>query len=120
MTISAVAPHRPSLEAEEKAREAVEGAPWPQSVRSKPIILQPCRKPDLADRYWRTFRRKLGEDFDLAGKTLSAAAVAAMLAPLASKGIIAFPNPTIGAILASGVVIAVLGIHLQAQAKPDE
>jgi hypothetical protein len=78
------------------------------------------RSPDLADRYWRTFQRKLGEDFDLAGKALVAAAVAALLAPLASKGIIAFPSPTISAILAFGLAVVVLGVHLQAQAKPDE
>lgn len=79
-----------------------------------------AKSPDLADRYWRTFRRKLGEDFDLAGKALIAAAVAVLLAPLASKGIIAFPSPTIGAILAFGLAVVVLGVHLQAQAKPDE
>jgi hypothetical protein len=78
------------------------------------------RSTDLADRYWRTFRRKLGEDFDLAGKALSAAAAAAMLAPLASKGVIVFPSGTVGAILTAGLVFVTIGIHLQAQAKPDE
>ena len=78
------------------------------------------KSPESRDRYWRTYQRKLGEDFDLAGKALTAAAVAALFAPLASKGVVAFPSPAIGAILASGLVIAALGIHLQAQAKPDE
>ena len=81
---------------------------------------QPAKSPGIADRYWRTFQRKLGEDFDLAGKGLVAAAVAALLAPLAAKGIIAFPSPTISAILAFGLAVVFLGIHLQAQAKPDE
>jgi hypothetical protein len=74
----------------------------------------------MADRYWRTYQRKLGEDFDLAGKALTAAAVAALFAPLASKGVIAFPSPTIGGILAFGLGVVFLGIHFQAQAKPDE
>ena len=54
------------------------------------------RPADFADRYLRTFQRKLGEDFDLAGKALTAAAAAAMLAPLATKGVITFPNLWIG------------------------
>ena len=78
------------------------------------------RSPDAADRYWRTFLRKLGEDLDLAGKALSATAAAAMLAPLASKGVVTFPTPALGAILSLALVVALTGIHLQAQAKPDE
>jgi hypothetical protein len=80
----------------------------------------PAKSLDLADRYWRTYVRKLGEDLNLGGKALAAAAAAAMLAPLASKGVIVFPNRTIGAILAFGLAIVMIGIHLQAQAKPDE
>ena len=79
-----------------------------------------ARSADSADRYWRTYLRKLGEDLDLAGKALSAAGAAAMLAPLATKGVVAFPSPTNGVILAFGLVVVLLGIHLQAQAKPDE
>ncbi|MFI4966992.1 MAG: hypothetical protein ACHP9T_16700 [Caulobacterales bacterium] len=74
----------------------------------------------MADRYWRTYLRKLGEDLNLAGKALAAAAVAAMLAPLASKGVMVFPSRAIGAILAFGLAVVMIGIHLQAQAKPDE
>ena len=37
-----------------------------------------------------------------------------------TKGVVAFPSPTIGVILTFGLVIVLLGIHLQAQAKPDE
>ena len=47
-------------------------------------------------------------------------AAAAMLAPLASKGVVTFPTPALGAILSLGLVVALTGIHLQAQAKPDE
>ena len=75
---------------------------------------------DTTDRYWRTFLRKLGEDLDLAGKALGATAGAAMFAPLATKGVINFSNPWIGYILLSGLVLIAAGIHLQAQAKPDE
>ena len=71
-------------------------------------------------RYWRTFERKFGEDLGLAGKALSAATSAAMLAPLASKGVVRFPNPMIGGIFLGGIVLVLIGIHLQAEAKPDE
>jgi hypothetical protein len=71
-------------------------------------------------RYWRTYQRKLGEDLDLAGKALAATATAAMFAPLASKGVIIFPNGVSGVILAIGIGVVCLGIHLQAKAKPDE
>jgi hypothetical protein len=78
------------------------------------------RSADFADRYWRTFLRKLGEDLDLAGKAMAAAAGAAMFAPLATKGVITFPNPWIESISAAGVSLIAAGIHLQANAKPDE
>jgi hypothetical protein len=70
--------------------------------------------------YWRAFQRKLGEDFDLAGKALGATGGAAIFAPLASKGVIAFPNLTIGFILCFGLVAIWFGIHLQAKVKSDE
>jgi hypothetical protein len=78
------------------------------------------RSPETRDRCWRAYQRKLGEEFDLAGKALTAAAVAALFAPLASRGVVAFPSPAIGAILGLGLSTVFLGIHLQAQAKPDE
>jgi hypothetical protein len=78
------------------------------------------RSADVAKRYWRTFQRKLGEDLDLAGKALTATAGAALFAPLASKGVIAFPSLPIASILVVGVAILGAGIHLQADAKPDE
>jgi hypothetical protein len=78
------------------------------------------RSADFADRYWRTFLRKLGEDLDLAGKAMAATAGAAMFAPLATKGVITFPNTWIGRIFVTGVATLVAGIHLQADAKPDE
>lgn len=71
-------------------------------------------------RYWRTFRRKLGEGFDLAGKALIATAGAATFTPLATQGALRFPTLTVGAIFAAGLATFVFGIHLQAQAKPDE
>ncbi|HLZ76003.1 hypothetical protein [Phenylobacterium sp.] len=43
-----------------------------------------------------------------------------MLAPLASKRVVAFPSLTIGIILLFGLVALLVGIHLQPQAKPDE
>ncbi|HXA39232.1 MAG TPA: hypothetical protein VNW53_09545 [Phenylobacterium sp.] len=78
------------------------------------------RSANFADRYWRTFLRKLGEDLDLAGKAMAATAGAAMFAPLATKGVIGFPNPWIGSIFVAGVATLVAGIHLQADARPDE
>jgi hypothetical protein len=78
------------------------------------------RSTDHVDRYWRTFQRKFGEDLDLAGKALSATAGAAMFAPLATKGVIAFPGMPVGSILVAGVAMISAGIHLQADAKPDE
>jgi len=78
------------------------------------------RSADFAVRYWRTFQRKLGEDLDLAGKALAATASAAVLAPLATKGVIAFPNLAVGSIILVGLATVVAGIHLQARAKPDE
>ena len=74
----------------------------------------------ITARYWRTFRRKLGEGFDLAGKALTAAAVAATFTPLATKGELRFPSITVGAILLVGLASFLFGIHLQAEAKPDE
>jgi hypothetical protein len=74
---------------------------------------------DLTDRYWRTFQRKLGEDLDLAGKGLAAVAAAAMFAPLTIRGVVAFPSPTVGAIIFFSFAAVLGGIHLQAQAKPD-
>jgi hypothetical protein len=76
--------------------------------------------PEARDRYWRTYQRKVGEDFDLGGKALAATAAAAMFAPLASKGAVAFPSLPIGIILLAGLVAIGLGIHLQAKVKPDE
>ena len=64
--------------------------------------------------------RKLGEDLDLAGKALTATAGAAMCAPLATRGVITFPNLWIGSIFVVGIATVVAGIHLQADAKPDE
>lgn len=81
--------------------------------------LRPKTAPDSA-RYWRTCRRKLGEGFDLAGKALIATAGAATFTPLATQGALRFPTLTVGAIFAAGLAAFVLGIHLQAQAKPDE
>lgn len=78
------------------------------------------RSADFADRYWRTFQRKLGEDLDLAGKALAATAGAAMLAPLTTRGVVAFPTFPIACILLFGVAVLGAGIHLQADAKPDE
>ena len=43
-----------------------------------------------------------------------------MFAPLAIKGVIAFPNPWIGSIFVAGFAAVVAGIHLLADAKPDE
>lgn len=51
---------------------------------------------------------------------MTAMAGAAMFAPLATKGVIVFPNPSVGSILAVGLVALSAGIHLQARAKPDE
>lgn len=78
------------------------------------------RPADHIERYWRTCERKLGEGSDLVGKALTAAAGAAMLGPLAVKGEIRFPSLTVGVILVIGIAIFLLGIHLQADAKPDE
>ena len=78
------------------------------------------KSPDRGDRYWRTYLRKLGEDLDLAGKALAAAGTAALFAPLTSRGVVAFPTPAIGAILAVGLAAILLGLHLQATVKPDE
>jgi hypothetical protein len=78
-----------------------------------------ARPADLTDRYWRTFQRKLGEDVTLAGRALAAVAAAAVFAPLAKTGVIAFPTPTVGAILVFALVAFLGGIHLQAQSKPD-
>ncbi len=66
--------------------------------------LSQSRLREARDRYWRTYQRKLGEDFDLAGKALAATAGAAMFAPLASKGAIVSPNLPIGTILIAGLV----------------
>ncbi len=79
-----------------------------------------ARRADSGERYWRTFERKLGEDLDLAGKALSAAAAAGVLAPLAANGVIGLPTPTVGGISVFGVLFIAVGIHLQARAKPDE
>ena len=70
-------------------------------------------------RYWRTFRRKLGEGLDLAGKALTAAAAAATFSPLATKGDLVFPTGSVASLFAVGLVLFLLGIHLQAKAKPD-
>ena len=70
------------------------------------------KSADFPDRYWRTFQRKLGEDLDLAGKALAATAGAAMFAPLAAKGVIAFPNLWTGSILLVGLVAVLGGLHL--------
>jgi hypothetical protein len=78
------------------------------------------RAGDHTARYWRTCRRKLGEGFELGGKALTATATAANLSPLATKGELHFPNFTVGVILLVGVVTFLIGIHLQAEAKPDE
>jgi hypothetical protein len=78
------------------------------------------KSADFTDRYLRTFQRKFGEDLDLGGKALTATAGAAMFAPLATKGVIVFPNLSVGGILVVGLVALCAGIHLQAKAKPDE
>jgi hypothetical protein len=75
---------------------------------------------DPADRYWRTFLRKTGEDLDLAGKALGATAGAGVFAPLAAKGVINLPTLPIGAILVASLAMIAGGIHLQAKVKPDE
>jgi hypothetical protein len=80
----------------------------------------PTEKDAKSDRYLRTVQRKLGEDLDLAGKALAATGSAAVLTPLATKGTLAFPTPQVGAIVVAGLLAAVLGIHMQAKAKPDE
>lgn len=86
---------------------------------TEPSVPSRARPNDLTDRYWRTFQRKLGEDVVLAGRALAAVAAAAMFAPLARKGVIAFPTPTVGVILLVALAAFLVGIHLQAQAKPD-
>ena len=76
-----------------------------------------------SERYWRTFLRKLGESLDLAGKALTAAGAAAILAPLATKAVVRFPTVSIVVTLVLGLAFVLLGIHLQAleaKAKPDE
>ncbi len=73
-----------------------------------------------SERYWRTVRRKLGESFDLGGKALAAAATAATLTPLATKGVLGFPTGPVIGVLVAGIVINLFGVHLQAKAKPDE
>jgi hypothetical protein len=78
------------------------------------------KSADFPDRYWRTFLRKIGEDLDLGGKALTATAGAAMFARLATKGVIVFPNLAVGGILMGGLAALCIGIHLQAEAKPDE
>jgi len=82
-------------------------------------ITERAKPADLTDRYWRTFQRKLGEDADLAGKALMAVVAAAVFAPLTTKGVIAFPSPTVWGTLLVALVAVLGGIHLQAQAKPD-
>jgi hypothetical protein len=77
--------------------------------------------PETASkRYWRTFKRKMGEGLELAGKALVAAAAAAEGAPLISKGHLGIPTLTIGALFGGGLALVLIGYHLQAQAKPDE
>jgi hypothetical protein len=71
-------------------------------------------------RYWRTFERKAGEGLELAGKAVIAAAAAAEGAPLISKGHLAIPTITTGILFVGGLVILLIGYHLQAEAKPDE
>lgn len=82
--------------------------------------MPPRREVDDSARYWRTFRRKLGEGFDVAGKALIAASGAATFTPLATQGALRFPGLTVGAIFIAGLATFVFDIQLQAQAKPDE
>ena len=70
-------------------------------------------------RYWRTFRRKLGEGLDLAGKALTAAAAAATYSPLVTNGELVFPTWSVTGLFAAGLALILFGIHLQAKAKPD-
>ena len=72
------------------------------------------------DRYWRTVQRKLGETCDLGGKALVATATAAILAPLATKGGVAFPTFSVSVVLTLGIAFCLSGVHLQARSKPDE
>ena len=72
---------------------------------------------DNGARYWRTFRRKLGEGFDLAGKALIAAAGAATFTPLATQGALRFPSLTVGAIFIAGLATFVFGIHLPGETR---
>jgi hypothetical protein len=64
--------------------------------------------------------RKMGEGLELAGKALVAAAAAAEGAPLVSKGHLGIPTLTIGALFGGGLVLVLIGYHLQAEAKPDD
>jgi len=78
------------------------------------------RPADYRPRYLRTYRRKLGEGFDLAGKAMTATAAASTLSLLATKGVSRFPSPSVGVTIAVGLATILVGIHLQAEAKPDE
>jgi hypothetical protein len=85
------------------------------------LAMAPAARPVVdSDRYWRTVRRKLGESCDLGGKALVATGAAAILAPLATKGAITFPSAWVLGVLALGIAFSLLGVHLQAKAKPDE
>jgi hypothetical protein len=89
----------------------------PQTKRASAVTPDPMT---ASDRYWRTFRRKFGENLELAGKALVAAGAAAMLAPLATKSEINVPTLTVAAIFVAGLAVLLIGLHLQAKAKPDE
>ena len=82
-------------------------------------MTQAQNHPSQPARYWRTFRRKLGEAVDLGGKALLATAATATFATLATNGALIFPNLSVGFIYLAGSTLLLLGIHLQAQAKPD-
>ena len=81
-----------------------------------------AKTPDTrsdSGRYTRTITRKVGEGLELAGKAVVAAAAAAEGAPLIGKGHLAIPTVTIAVLFIGGLVLLLIGYHLQAKAKPD-
>jgi hypothetical protein len=89
----------------------------PQTKRASAVTPDP---KTASDRYTRTITRKTGEGLELAGKAVVAAAAAAEGAPLIGNERLAIPTVTIGILFIGGLVLLLIGYHLQAKAKPDE